>query len=308
MTINIEALLRQAEVTQEKEHDEKEAGKTGILRGGNAGNLTITGDINGGCHRIALARSLGFDTPNDDRSVHFFSAGRANEDRWVELLKRSWHGVVLQEEECPVLWSVVSQGGREVPVTGRPDVVLCDADRVPQVGVELKKVCSSYRAVAVFIKHAPDSKHLVQAAFYSWRLGRLPWILSYTSDSSYDTPYWAQKKFGAGAKIAPGREHYYLVWQGDQLCYVDPVSARLVPTSITGAGIQRFYELVASMSEDKDLGPRPSYEHVSGDGTDYDACKTCAFKSACDRADRGETYDDWLARVQQICEGGGDDA
>jgi len=300
--VNLESVLRKAEAKEIADHAVEEVKKRGILRGGNSGCLTEGGDVLGSCHRTTLGRYLGVSTPNDEHSVFYFAAGYGNEDRWIDLLTAAWDGKILREEETPIRWTARSLGGREVPVTGRPDVVLCDNDGQPITGIELKKVCSSYRAVKVFLAVEPDTKHLIQAAHYSWQLGKLPWILSYTSDSSYDTPYWAIKKYSAERKIKPGRHHFYCAWQDDTFCFIHPETGETVPTRITSAGIQRYYDMVLTMEEQQDLGPRPSTKPAYGDGKDFDQCTYCAFAPACDKYEND--YASWLDAVKIISEGG----
>lgn len=311
--IRIEQLLQQAEAKQRVEHDEGEALKQGVLRGGNSGALTDTGEIHGNCHRRTLLRFLGIDSPTDDRAVHFFRAGASNEVEWAKLLSEVWPGRVLREEETGIAWSLPHPGtGEEVAVTGRPDVVLCDDDGVPQTGIELKKVCSSYRAVKTFMQFDPSPEHLVQAAHYSWQLGKLPWILSYTSDSSYDTPGWCWKaKYPwlqpVQRKIQPGRMHFYLGWQDDTFCFIHPLTGQVVPTKITSAGIERYYQLVLAMDATRQVGPRPSEDPIYEGGGDPDPCKYCAFKAACDKADRTDDFDEWLDAARVAATQGGDE-
>jgi hypothetical protein len=298
--IRIEALLQSAEDAEQAAHAEEEKAKVGVLRGGSSGILTDSGDVHGNCPRLSLARFLGVNTPPDRDSMLYFAAGYGNEDRWLELLKAAYPGRVLSEDEIPIRWEI---GGSDpskpaIQVTGRPDIVLCDDAGVPQLGIELKAVCSSYRAVQVFLAVAPDSKHLIQAAHYSWQMGKLPWLVSYTSESSYDTPYYAIKKYGADRKIKPKRQHFYCGWDGDTFTYIDPVTAEPVPTKITPRSIENYYRLVAAQAEHKQLGPRPAATEVYGDGKAFDACKYCPFSDACDTYDNDGDYDHWLATIR----------
>lgn len=310
--IKIEQLLQKAEALEKVAHAEAEAGKVGVLRGGNSGVLTDDGETYGNCARATLLRYLGVDTVPDFRSRFFFAAGYANETRWDELLKEIWPGRVLREEETPISWTLTDPGtGQEVSVTGRPDFVLTDDDGKPTVGLELKKVCSSYRAVKVFFSIEASAEHLVQAAHYSWKMGKIPWILSYTSDSSYDAPGWIWKakrnwRVPLERKIQPGRQHFYCGWQGDVWCFIDPVDGHVVETKITSRGIENYYKYVLEMNASKQLGPRPTDLPVYSGGEDPDPCKYCPFVSACDDHEDGE-FDDWVDAARVAAQRGGDD-
>ena len=186
-------------------------------------------------------------------------------------------------------------------------MVLCDAEGQPNVGLELKKVCSSYRATKVFLAVEPDTKHLVQAAHYSWQLGKLPWILSYTSDSSYDTPYWAFKKYNvdkSARKIAPGRQHFYCGWVDDTFVFIHPETRNVVPTDITSEGIRRFYEMIPEMERLEDLGPRPSNKPAYEGDSPFKNCEYCAFADACDRYDDTKDFAEWKDAITVVAQNG----
>jgi hypothetical protein len=312
--IRIEALLQKAEAAKAKAHDEAEVEKLGVLRGGSSGCVTDAGDVHGTCHRVALLRFLGISEPTGDSSVHYFAAGAANEERWLGLLKSAHAGLVRAEEEIPIRWTVGGRGPDdqpdalpETPVTGRPDIVLCDEAGSPQVVLELKAVCSPNRAVKAFIECRPDMKHLAQLAHYSWKLGMLPGILSYSSMSGYDTPYWAVKKYNCDRKILPGRQHFYTGWIDNQFVFIHPLTGEVVETEITTDGIERFYRLVLAMEKRKALGPRPSDEPGYPDGKDTPHCKYCKFSDVCDQYDSDADYQGWLERAKLISEDGDDD-
>jgi hypothetical protein len=326
-SLRLEPLLQRAEARKQEKHNEFEKTKVGSLRGGNSG-IAVGGEdggVYGTCHRLSLARYRGISKPNGDSSVHFFEAGHANEESWhglFEELRDDLTGIMLREGEVPTKWSVPGPDpeGPEVEVTGSPDFVNVmphddyvaptydEAGRVltparnftPLVVFELKKVCSTYRACKTFVEVLPDSKHLIQLAHYSWQHGKVPGILSYRSDSNYDTPYWAIKKFKAERKIPPGRQHFYTGWDGDMFCFINPVTAEVIETSITPDAIRDYYRLVVALDAQKTLGPRPSRAEVYGNGKSYDECTTCPFAQACDIYDGDSDYESWIDRIQSV--------
>lgn len=183
-----------------------------------------------------------------------------------------------------------------------------------KVGMELKKVCSSYRAVKAFLGVTVDADHLAQAAHYSWQLGKLPWIISYTSDSSYDIPGWVFKhksewltdEFRESGKIPPGRKHFYTGWLGDKFCFVHPDTAQVVETAITATGIERYYQYVLAQEHGQQLGPRPSKDQYYEGSDNPDPCKWCDFKTVCKKYE-GKDFNTWLDAAREAALAGGDD-
>lgn len=297
MQLDMERLLLLAEARiRERDKAERAADVGTGLRGGNSGCVTDAGEILGKCPRLTLLRYLGIEEDKADTSTTImFAGGRLNEVYWENLLKEVTDiladeyqvGQTLVEPKGLVSWSVTDGDGKEYPVTGTPDLVFSALDNTPLAGGELKKVSSRFRANRVAVKGQIDSGHFIQAAHYSWALGKIPWVISYTSFDSHDT-------YGKPVKIPPQRWHFYLSWDGDTACYT--YQGETFRTSVTGEGIRNYYTLVAEMLRTKQLGPRPGNTHVSGEGEDFPHCSNCWLKDFCDNYEHD--YETWLSRVK----------
>lgn len=221
--------------------------KAGVLRGGNSAiYIRETDTVVGKCAAQTYLRYKGIDLMNGTMTEQermsrelMFEGGRANEDIWFDVLsKSSWAGPILREEEVPVKW--MTDTG--VPVTGRPDIVLCDIEAgivvpsgskvvyknsvllvdnrevmpqprvVPKIGLELKQVSSLWTARDVLFEGMPKFDHLCQAGHYSWQLG-IPFEIWYTSRSDFAVMGWAQKLFPKQGQ--PGSEHCEYSDKGD---------------------------------------------------------------------------------------------
>lgn len=182
----IKSLIEQGIAQKIQEGDEKEATKVGTLRAGNTGMIDEHGNIIGACAANAYLRMKGIKistvTPN---KMLMFDGGLANEDIWLDNLKRVYKDPILCEEEIATCWTTSSG----VKVTGRPDVVLCKEDRTPLCGIELKQVMSVNSAYGAYVAKEPQLKHLMQAAHYMWQVG-CPFELWYTNRSNLDLPAW----------------------------------------------------------------------------------------------------------------------
>ncbi len=302
--MNIRELLAKGQAEQDRQHDEQEIAKRGNLRGGSAGVVGTDGQIYGECHRVALARLLGAEKDTPENRKIMFAQGNANEDTWAGLLRDAGCEIV-REEEYPVTWPIP---GTDRVATGRPDILIGEtefyragngivqAKFVPKLGLELKGVFSHSTAFGVEIEGRPQNKHLCQAAFYSMALGKLPYVLCYTSGSVVDLMYWAQKICGL-KKLQPFYRFFYLEWRDETLWYRDEKSDEAIETKITTQGLVDYYKLVVEMEQTKQLGPRPTADFLNGEKSKWDACGICEFKNACDNSE--DSFDDWLAEIKQ---------
>ena len=171
-----------------EEGNAAEREKVGILRGGSTGMMDEEGNVIGTCAAEAFLRFKGIQTGSVDLNKELmFAGGRINEDHWMSVLKTSYDGIIRAEEDIPTRWET-SNG---TPVTGRPDIVLCNDDGSPKVGIELKQVMSVNSAYNVFVKKSPNLKHLMQAAHYGWQLG-CPFELWYTNRNTLEMPSWME--------------------------------------------------------------------------------------------------------------------
>lgn len=177
MSISIKDLIKQGAANKQALSEKEELTKVGTLRGGSSGALAMGGRPLGTCPRLAALRFKGLRVEEHEESRGFmFDAGNSNEDIWYDVLGHAYPpSQILRESEVPITWDL-----NGVKVTGRPDIVLTDAERKPVIGLELKLVCSFWTARSVLFEKAPKTGHLIQAAFYSWRLG-IPFELWYAS-------------------------------------------------------------------------------------------------------------------------------
>jgi hypothetical protein len=290
--MDIRKLIEKGQAAQDAAHKELEITKRGNLRGGSAGVIGTDGKIYGECHRVALSRMLGTDKENDGNRSIMFDAGNANEDSWASKLIAAG-AVFRREEEIPVMIEV---GGKKV--TGRPDLVLGseqDGKFIPEFGIELKGVFSASTAIGVLYEGKPQAKHLAQAGFYSMALN-VPYVIAYTNPSVIETPYWAQKKFGATKKIQPFYAMFYMRWTNeDVLEYRDEREINWVTTKYTKQGILDYFALVGEMEARKDLGPRPDGGYATGEPAPYDRCNYCALQKACDEQE--DNFEAWMKMV-----------
>lgn len=195
------------------EGNEREKEKLGYLRAGNTGMINSDGDIIGSCAAATYLRMKGINgKPVDINKELMFAGGRLNEDHWISVLQSSgFEGKILAEEDIPTRWET-SNG---VPVTGRPDIVLCQTEDKPTVGIELKQVMSINSAYNVLVAKEPQLKHLMQAAHYMWQLD-CPFELWYTNRNNLDMPSWMEfREFPKPEDELSGRIQYRYYRMGD---------------------------------------------------------------------------------------------
>jgi len=315
-------------------HDDKEAGKLGILRAGNTG-IVIGSKFAGQCARQTLLRLEGIKYEEiEDNKRLMFDAGLSNEDIWIQSLVSGLAAkglsdklVIRREEEVPISWTIPSG----ILVTGRPDIVLgtegTEGTFSPMLGLELKLVSSTWTARDVGVMLEPKLQHLMQAAHYSWQLN-VPFQLWYTNraefsvGSGWEQSTFPKKKdlltdvleFGTRKDKRTGRMLEYVkkikqFRQGFQLEWTDKGQLKYKPllshtdlswtlTPITQDGIIKYYEAVVAQKTKKKLAPRPSVLKADGSEGNFKACDYCPLKSICDSADN--EYDKWMEMVSSM--------
>jgi len=307
--INLGKLLERGQEALDDKRSEESKTKLGNLRGGSAGAI-VGGEVYGHCHRLHMLRTKGIEIDPEGTTQVMFDSGIANEESVAKVLNESVpKGLrLLREDEFPVLWTEPT-----FTVSGRPDFVYVDANNQPQLGLELKSVSSIHTARNVIAENKPSSGNLVQAAFYSWRLGAqngtgpIPYKLVYTS-----SPYWhinynkhlegafqdnplVEHKKDRPFRVKPCRVVYDLTWQNGVLCYErEDGFSPLVKTLLTTESIELYYRKVSEMAQSKVLGPRPSNKSVSGQKS-YSPCDYCDLASVCD--EKESNFDTWLDAV-----------
>lgn len=297
--IDIEQILQTAEAKIQAQDRASRASEPQTLRGGNSGCITPEGDVVGKCHRITLLRYLGIEEDKSD-SVQMFAGGRLSEHYWKTLLDVVAADFSLTEVRCDVKgaieWSFTDGAGKEYVVSGTPDIELYTDGKLV-LGVEQKNISSTYRANRIAIADQPASDALIQAAHYSLKRGKAPWVVSYSSYSNFDT-YYAYVKQGRPKKITPGRWHFPMRWVDDTVEYQSPKTGAWIKTTITGYGIENYFKLVAEMIRTQSLGPRPSNKHVSGQGEDFAHCTSCVFAEYCDAYEGN--YEIWTTKIREV--------
>lgn len=300
-----------------EEHAIQEKKKVGILRAGNTGISAINAkgevEVAGKCHRQTMLRLLGIAAEDADYSRELmFDSGRGNEDLWYSVLSRSYKdGVILREEEVPIQW--MTENG--TPVSGRPDLVLCDHDKKPVLGLELKLICSFWTARAI-LQGEPKTMHLMQAAHYSWKLG-VPFELWYTSRVDWPVMGWAAKHLpkqgepgsehievddkGEPRKIVPFKLGFVLTTDEEGFIHYSVVgreSEQATKSIVSIQRIQDYYEFVSGMVEKKTLGPRPQNLGPTGEKVSWSFCSYCPLKSTCDTHE--SDFDTWLQAAKGV--------
>jgi hypothetical protein len=274
---------------QSAEHEAKEVDKKGVLRGGTTGCVEADGTVVGQCHRKALIRYLGLQAPAGPNL--WFDMGFANEELWTAKIRKAWPHGIKCEEDFPIQWELDG-----VTITGRPDIVLMNADDQPVAGIELKSVGSVNTALNIWFENKPKTENLLQAAHYASQVG-VPFYLVYTFLSKAPLPYWAQKKFAA-KDLSPFIKEFKVWLDGSGAIHYTTEDGVDHPTPLSLDGIKDFYRLVIDMDKRKDLYTRFTDRELNGDPLPFEKCKYCAYNDICNNYDHN--YDLWLDHVQQI--------
>lgn len=295
--IDIRAALIAGHAAMREKHAKRESRVAANPRVGSVGCVADDGEVYGVCPRIALARQLGIEAPPELKTQIMWKAGEANETTWHALMDIGATAHVALGGQ----YISAKVEGVPLPVLGHPDAVFAHVatDDTPEFGVELKGIFGASTAVSVALQNRPKNENLIQAAAYSHFMGKLPWALHYTSAGYVGLNKWDEREYGVKT-IEPFYKTFYLEWQGDRLAYRSDESA-LVPTVITGKGIEDYYRLVEEMRTSKDLGPRPSSHYVCGAKNKWgreSQCGLCPFKAACARYDTDRDYDNWLTNIR----------
>jgi len=326
--LDIGSRLRDGRQLHRQEYVEKDKQKLGILRAGNSGIMSDSGNVAGSCHRVAHLRQLGIELdPPSPSSLIMFQVGTANEDIvYKDLLHTAAEDeVVLREEEIPISW-MTSNGTQ---VTGRPDMVICrkewTADEkhgaqekiVPVLGLELKSIASVWTTREVLVEGQPKLAHLCQAGHYMWKLG-VPFRLIYKQYSIQAMPDFAKKMMPRQGK--PGSEYleynpkgepksvkpfeiiYELEYQSGTLCYRIEGTTNWTQTIVRHEDIERYYEFISQMEKTQNLGPTPVTVGSDGKEKAYSNCGYCVLNNLCNpgRGVKRLGYIEWLAQVRKF--------
>ncbi len=249
------------------------------LRVGTVGCVTPEG-VYGTCHRIAMARLLGYEMePTRDARI-MWAAGDRNEDTWKEILVAG--GLRLLEDVS--IHTLV--GTRSV--VGHPDIVAYDPQTGARFGLELKGIFGMSTLASV-LKDKPKNENLIQAATYAMFLN-IPFKLCYT------LYHWSNV---GGRQIRPFHKVFDLQWFGDWLKYRPEDAEEWISTSVTQTGIRAYYTQVSN----QEMGDRPLADYVDGTPKrNGDTCQYCEFAMACDRYDTDRDFDHWKDMLSQLTE------
>lgn len=311
-TLDLNALFEAGQEALQKQHQEKEAAKLGILRAGNTGALLPDGTLAGKCAAKTWLRLQGIESEEISEDRHLmFAAGVGNEQLWMDVLNASGYPhKILREEEIPIEW--LTRPG--IKVTGRPDIVLMGADQKPCLGVELKLVSSVWTARDV-LAGKPKTDHLLQAAHYSWQLG-IPFQLWYTSRADFAVMGWAVKHFprkgepgsescgygdkGDVNKVLPFRRGFQVEAHGPEnavVRFTDLSTGRKSETFFSPGDIRAYYEYVASM---KQLDKVPVNLESDGAPAGWKLNQYCGLGAlCCMNVPQPMDIHEWKSKIQE---------
>ena len=267
---------------------QEETLKVGTLRGGSVGAL-VGEQVLGTCHRIALARYKGLQSPVSSETKSVFEAGEVSEINWMEKVSAAWEGKVTGDKDYPLKYQV-----KGVDVTGRADLIFLDTNDKLVFGCELKNIESYKSAASMMFEGKPKVDNLIQAGHYSLKFG-VPWILAYSFNGIVQPPYWAVKQYSLpkGTEVKPFKKEFHLFWEDGHLGYVKETGERVI-TVVTAQSIDDFYTLILEMDEQKDLYLRHSSLGLQGEPQPWSQCDYCPAKQQCLNYDSHGDYDLWL--------------
>jgi hypothetical protein len=246
--------------------------------------------------------------------------------------------VILCEEEIPIQW-VTSNGtkvtGRPDMVICRLDPagthpvpsshpLPLGSKATPIWGVEIKSIASVWTSREVLGNQQPKLEHMIQAGHYAWKLG-IPFRLLYKQYGIQEIPFWKGSGKGPEAKPGwgqslfpkqgqPGSEHidydkgriqpfeisYELEWIKGVMHYRrEGSSSKWERTLIQQVDIERYYEFVSRMGQDKKLGDRPMTVDAAGKEKSFSLCGYCPLNDVCKKTEK-LGYDKWLETVRQF--------
>jgi hypothetical protein len=258
----------------------------------------------GVCHRTTLAKFEEIETTFPNYKLIMFEGGKANEEAWMSVLRKSWAGQIKREEEIPVK-STTAKG---TPIVGNPDIVLCEND-VPQLGLELKCASSYYTVRNVYFNHLPSLAHLCQSLHNSSVLN-VPFELWYTSRVDFHIPPFDAKNIPSGdamvelnpkgqpKKVYCTETGFQLDLKKDKLYYKVGEHGKAQESIVTLSGIKKFFDFCDFLREQKDLGPRPANIESDGGRAGYAKCDYCEYRDCCDKHE--DNYDKWFESVRDL--------
>lgn len=325
MKLNLKETLERDDKAANLEASEKEKEKLGILRVGNSGVKFSDGNVAGQCPRKAYLRLNGVNIPAPPDRAVMFEFGKINETILIDKLKRTLGSTfnITGDDVNEVEWTTSS--GRKI--TGRPDVVIRNAEGKPLLLLEAKLASSLSTVRDCRFGNKPKLAHVCQAAHYGWLLD-VPIKLIYIQNVDFATQMWptnvkeypkpgqpgseqidyTEKEIGKKGekqivqmpkKIKPGRTIYdvEITETGSVRYRLEGSKKAWTETCVSIDSIVEFYEHIDSIESTGQLGPRPLDIDIAGDFLQWNNCDYCSVKPFCDSF---ETKPDiWFNKVKE---------
>jgi len=313
---SIKELLHQGMLNDIVAHNLADMKKLGNLRGGNAGAV-VGAKVYGDCPRTTALRLSGAQMPSDEQSHLLMGFGLGNEavvDKWLKA-----SGIppeqIKREEEIPVVYNHPS--GKLV--TGRPDAVILDEQGKPFWGIELKLKGTVYGVSNVLHSGKSDTKHIIQAAHYMFKLGLKKYSIVY----SVPVRFAVQDRDMAKAKAdgvavlreRDGQPQYYKLGFYEAILELDSENKLSITSlavgnrpqvrtelKLTEQHISDYYQLVVDLDARKEMPPRPTSGSIIPKQKEWKLCDYCKLKSVCDSYEKGSIdtwFDHAFARVTE---------
>lgn len=298
--MKIQEILTNQLTAENREQNKKDLEKTGNLRAGNAAYMLNNGRVNSAnqCLRTTWLRWKGYRSSEEHppNKLWMFKGGTGSEQIIAGLLKGAGLNVIMDAE-----YKIDIDG---TVLSGRPDILLANADGKPVLGLELKKISSVWTAKEVINNAKPKTDHICQAAIYSYMVG-VPYKLVYVQYDNYaaftlrgiseEAVNVDRDGKGKPINLAPHLKVYDIKTSDDGRILYKPESGRYWEnTGISMQGILDYYRNVKALDESSKLPARPEHYDVQGEKGNYTACKYCPYAAACSNFKEGaDTMGEW---------------
>jgi len=264
--MNLFELFKQGIKLEQDKRAVREQQLAGVLRGGNSGYV-VNGEIRGRCAREAVMRYFGIDKAFPVSRSIMFGMAEYVEQLLISKFTLALEGTgfnILAQDGCSIEWNC-----KGIDVKGSPDIVFADGAGTPQLGIECKMASSIWTVRDVspfsFIPGKPKADHLAQAGHYMRKLGEMhgedyiPWYFIYVCPVDYHahtedlrksqstSEFLTRQDYGAKEvfRVDSHMTVYELCYDSSgRLMYRLEGTDKYLPTEITVAGIEQYYELV----------------------------------------------------------------
>jgi len=318
MTTHLRDLVGLGMAKLQEEHTQKEKGRLGKLRVGEAGVVIREPDGSighaGKCMRKSLLRLLGYEGVTDYRTRLGFESGFGNEMNWENnvlagLEAEGKGGKLILGEDALI---EIPFGG--TTLVGHPDLTIEYPDK--KLGVELKGFQSMF-SCSTRMQGQPELSHMAQSAMYLITGEFDEYELAYCNRSVFHTGVISpkfRKNFEELVAVFPSYfdldkgtypkrllqfKLYIPVWYEEETLWfkmlddLGNVVYKPRETIITQAGVQEYHLRTLDAKEDvenkqykKPLPPRPVNLDVDGCKGKWKHCNYCDIKAHCDSFER----------------------